>query len=484
MSQFVIGVDVGTTTIKSAAFALPSLDVPVALARRPAVTRVPARGRSEADPDEVVAVAFETIREVVTAVGAADVVAIGVSGTACGAWLADGDGASVRPAILWNDGRAASITGEWHRAGLTPRIFDIGGNVPFPGYTLSVLAWLAEHEPDSLGRAATVLCCKDWLRLRLTGIAASDETDASYAPMDIRARTWSDELLDIAGIARWRRLLPALLPPRSTQPLTAEAATLTGLVAGTPVAVGATDIVAGVIGAGGAAVGGTVTILGTSANSTVVAADVPWEPRDVGIMAASPPGRYARSLINTAGSETLDWGARLLTGGDVPALLALAESVAPDADRPLLVPYLSSAGTVSPRIDPEATGTLAGLRSHHGPGHVARAVVEGLALAVADCYAHMALPVDSIRAVGGAARSDLLLQSLADLSGHPVERVAMAESGARGVAVLAAWAIGATDDLDGLSAAVAIGDRFEPDDDGPLSGMLERYQRLAQVPRP
>jgi len=479
MPELVIGVDVGTTTVKSAAFALPTLHTPVATSRRPSATRSPRAGWSEADPDEVAGAAFESVREVVDRVGAENVAAIGISGTACGAWLVDGRGRSVRPAILWNDGRAASVTAGWQATGQARRIFDISGNMPFPGYTLSVLAWLAAHEPASLRDAATVLCCKDWLRFRLTGVMASDETDASYVPMDMRTRSWSDELLEATGTRDLRRLLPDLLDPRTVHPLLPAAARLTGLVEGIPVAVGATDIIAGIVGAGATRPGGTVTILGTSANSTVVADEIPWEPRGVGIMAAAPLGRYARSLINTAGSETLDWGARLLTDGDVARMLSLAADAPSGADGLVLVPYLSAAGTVSPRFDPAATGTLVGLRSHHGAAQVARAIVEGLALAVADCYAHMALPVDRIRAVGGAARSDLLLQAVADLTDRPVERMAMEESGARGVAVLAAWATGASDDLDALAGAVGIAERFEPRRDGPLAGLLTRYQAVA-----
>jgi sugar (pentulose or hexulose) kinase len=203
-------------------------------------------------------------------------------------------------------------------------------------------------------------------------------------------------------------------------------------------------------------------------------------------MAASPLGRWARSLINTSGSATLDWGARLLAEGDVDRLLALAAEAPEGADGLVLVPYLSPAGTISPRLDPHATGTLAGMRVHHGPGHVARAIVEGLAAAVADCYANMAVPVEEIVAVGGAARSDMLLQALADLAGRPVVRLAGDEFGARGVAVLAAWAIGASDDLDALAGSVRRERSFEPRPTGALAGGLARYQGLAAaggVPR-
>lgn len=481
MRDLAIGIDVGTTTVKSAAFVLTDLSRPIAIHRRRSVGVAPRPDWSEIEPRSVEDTTFETVRDLVAEVGADRVAAVGISGTACGAWLADGHFRSVRPAILWNDGRAAGITADWHARGLMETIFSTSGNVPFPGYTLSVLAWLDRNEPDSLRRSSMVLCCKDWLRGKLTGILASDESDASYVPFDIVRGTWSDPLLELAGISDWRHLLPPLLDPRSFAPLTGEGAARTGLPVGTPVAVGATDIVAGVVGAGATAVGGTVTILGTSANSTAVAAEPPFEPQNVGIMARSPLGRYARSLINTSGSASIDWGARLVARGDVRAFLELAAEAPEGGDGLIFVPYLSPAGTVSPRVDPHATGTFAGLRVHHTPAHIARAIVEGLAMAVADCYAHMAVPVREIVAVGGAARSDLLLQALADLTAIPVVRLAGEEFGARGVAVLAGWAIGAIEDLDEAAARVAREREFVPRASSALRSRLARYQQVSEA---
>jgi sugar (pentulose or hexulose) kinase len=477
--DLLIGIDVGTTTIKSAAFSVDDPRTPLLVTRRPAHHDEPQPGWSEVDPRRVEETAFATVRELVAELDPGRIAAVGISGTACGAWLADEHFEPVRPAILWNDGRAADVTAAWRDAGLMERIFAISGNAPFPGYTLSVLAWLARHEPDSLARASRVLWCKDWLRGKLTGVIGTDESEASYVPFDVVRRIWSDELLEIAGLSRWRHLFPDLLDPRATAPLTAEGAARTGLLSGTPVAVGATDIIAGVTGAGAVRVGGNVTILGTSANSTVVSAEPLFEPWGVGIMARSPLDRYARSLINTSGSATLDWGARLLTDGDVEALLELGAEAPPGALGLSFVPYLRPAGTVSPRLDPQARGILGGLRVYHGRSHVARAIVEGLAAAVADCYAHMAQQVDEIVVIGGAARSDLLLQALADLAGRPVVRLSGDEFGARGVAILAGWAVGAIDDLEATAASLDASRRFVPQSDGPLRGALAAYQDLA-----
>ena len=109
MADVVVGIDVGTTVVKSAAFALNDLSAPIAVHRRPAAAHSPRPGRSEADPAAVEALAFGTLRAVATEVGPERVAAVGISGTACGAWLLDAAGAAVRPPILWNDGRAAAI---------------------------------------------------------------------------------------------------------------------------------------------------------------------------------------------------------------------------------------------------------------------------------------------------------------------------------------------------------------------------------------
>lgn len=478
-SRLVLGLDIGTTTCKAAAFDLDQPAAPVAVTRRPSVTQHPRPGWSEADPDAVFAGVADCIREIVTQVDPQRIAAVGISGTACGAWPIDRDGRPVRPAILWNDGRAASVVAEWRSQGVMDEIFARTGNVPFPGYTLPVMVWLASHEPDVLARTDTVLFCKDWVRFKLTGARVTDGSEASYVPFDIRRHAWDAELFGRCGVGAYVDRLPKIVSDDAWFPLLPSIAEQVGLPAEIPVTMGATDIVAAVLGAGATDPGQAVTILGTSANSTVLSAEVDLEPFGVGIMATTPLGHVARTMISTSGSTTLDWMAELIAGGDVALLLELAETCPVDADRPVLVPYLAGAGVVSPRPDPLARGTLAGLRIDHGARHLARAAVEGLAAAVGDCYDCMSTQVTDLRAVGGAARSDLLLQLVADASGASVHRLAGEEFGARGVALLAARAAGVwtgEELLAGLSE-VEIDRTFEPEPDR-MRSVLTRYRAV------
>jgi sugar (pentulose or hexulose) kinase len=128
-----------------------------------------------------------------------DIAAVGVTGVMVGAWLVNGDGAAVRPAVLWDDGRAR----DWLRRAeekhpdFLSRVFDRSASVMRLGCTLPVLAWLADHEPQSLARAVAVLTVKDFVRLRLTNTIGWDETGAVVAPGSAVARDFDLSLLPV-----------------------------------------------------------------------------------------------------------------------------------------------------------------------------------------------------------------------------------------------------------------------------------------------
>ncbi len=460
----VIGLDIGTTTTKASAFELGSWNRTLASASRPSPTLQVGRNGSESRPDDVLALVEECLGSVSDAVGASSIQAIGITGTACGAWLSDASGSAVRNAILWNDGRAQEVIERWASEGLLDLIFDVSGNVPFPGYTLAVLSWMKFHEADSLQRASTVLMCKDWVRLQMTGDIATDPTDAAFVPFDIHTKGWSSELFDRTNLADLAPLFPPIEPSDRSFELIRSFADRCGLRAGLKVGIGATDIVAGVIGAGGVASGQAVTILGTSANSSLITTNPDFTPRLTGIMTVHPLAGFVRTMVNTSGSTTLDWGASLLAGGSVESLLRLAADCGVDDDRPIMVPYLSDAGVVSPFIAPRATGSIVGLRLRHLGPAVARAVVEGLAFSTADNLNCMSTKPAEVTAVGGAARSDLLLQSIADATGTPVKRIRGEQAGARGAAILAAWGSGFLTSVEAVDQAgdVVLDKVFEP----------------------
>ncbi len=144
---------------------------------------------------------------------------------------------------------------------------------------------------------------------RLTGEIATDESDLSFFPCDIRARTLSEELLDLAGVAALRgRIAPARPTGQTVGRVTAEAARLTGLPAGIPVVTGAGDAVAAAIGVGALATGQAVTVIGTSFMNNLTMDHPRLEPANVGFLFLMPGGRWQRLMSNTGGgSLCLDW---------------------------------------------------------------------------------------------------------------------------------------------------------------------------------
>jgi sugar (pentulose or hexulose) kinase len=225
-APYLLGIDSGTSVVKSVVFDLAGNEIAVARRETPVLTPVP--NGAEMDMNLAWRLASETVTEVVAAVGGGDKIAgVGVSGTCCGLWLVDAAGNPARAALLWNDGRAADIIQRWDSDGFLDRVWELTGNAMFPGYRLVALRWLLEHEPETVERARWVLFHKDWLRYKLTGVIGSDESDVGYFPGDLSARGYSEPLLDEAGLSAWRDKLPPVFPSQAVAgEITLEAARL------------------------------------------------------------------------------------------------------------------------------------------------------------------------------------------------------------------------------------------------------------------
>ncbi len=451
MTLYLLGIDVGTSVIKAALFDRTGVEVATASVRTNVIERKP--GWSELDPETTWTTVTETCRAVLGKAGVTGgaIAGVGVTGVMVGAWLVDGAGATVRRAILWNDSRAqgliATLVAE--RPDLFSAIFAHSGSVMQSGCTLPLLAWLARHEPDRLAAARSILTAKDFVRLRLTGVSGTDETEAAVAPGSAPARTFSP---DAAALLRVERLT-ALLPPVGRSEaiagaVTAAAAMQTGLRAGTPVAFGAGDTPASVIGAGLGSPGYASTVLGTTCLNGVVLAEPSFEPTDLGLLFTVPGRLWMKTMVNVAGTSNIDWCLHALcpdlAGSPDPyeALAALAKAGGVGAGGVTYIPYLSSGGIIAPRIEPGARGSFVGLEPRHGRQHLVRALYEGVALSIRDCFEAIARPMHAVRLAGGGAQSAFWSQMIADILGVPVEVPVGTQFGAKGAALLAGVGIG------------------------------------------
>ena len=437
-----LGLDIGTSAVKAVLVdggqrLLAEAEAPLSISR-------PQPLWSEQDPDAWWAASLEVLHQLRGTAPAAYAAtrAIGLSGQMHGAVVLDAQGRPLRPAILWNDGRAQAECALI--AQRVPEVGRIAGVPPTPGYTAPKLLWLAAHEPLLFARIAHVLLPKDYVRLQLTGEHATDPVDAAGTLwLDQASRGWSPTLLaaTLMRAAQLPRVVEGSLPAVALRP--AIAAGL-GLPAGIPVAAGAGDAAAGAIGIGAIADGDAFVSLGTSAQYFVTtAAYRPFPERVIQAYCHGLPGRWYQCAALLNGASCLGWAAGLLGEPDLPALVARVEARWSAPSRLLFLPYL--AGERTPHADPAARGVLMGLDAATDATEIAQAVLEGVAFSLAeaqDCLAEAGTPVSALAAIGGGARSPFWMRLLATVLDRPVTLYAGAAKGpATGAARLARLAL-------------------------------------------
>ncbi|MFN8663017.1 MAG: FGGY-family carbohydrate kinase [Thermomicrobiales bacterium] len=435
----IIGVDAGTSVVKAVAFSDDGAVLRVAA--RPTRTLTPAPGHAEQDLEEVMAAVGAVVREV--SAGDAPLL-VGITAQGDGVWLLDEEGHAVRAPILWSDARAAGVLAEWLRNGTADQGFRYCGSVLFPGAAAPLLAYLQEHEPESLAAASTAGYCKDAILQRLTGARVTDISDASLPFFDPRLRDYHEQAFTLYGVETWRHLLPPVDPtPAPLRALSSEGAVLTGLPAGTPIHAGPFDLAATMLGAGVTRLGDGLVILGTTLGCAVLVDDPGTDGVPAGMLLCTPePDRWVRVMPAMVGTPSLEWilGVTGLRREDLDATL---DQATPGAGGVVVLPYLAPAGERAPFVDPYARGQFIGLSLESTREDLVRAVCEGIAYAVRDCLEAAGLGREGrVFLGGGGVRSVGWRQILADVLQRPLLMGRQPEPGARGAALAAMRAAG------------------------------------------
>ncbi len=450
-----IGIDAGTSVIKSIAFTLNGEQIGSASVPNSYVTL--ANAGVEQDMARTWADTAQTLRDLSERVpGLRDrAVAIAVTGQGDGTWLVDKAGEPVIPAFLWLDARAASIAEEYAASDAHLSHYQRTGTGVNACQMSTQLAWLTRHEPAALARATTAFHCKDWLYFKLTGERATDPSEANFTFGEFRSRSYAPDILEQLGAKDAKRLLPAIVEGTEVaSSLSDEAAKLCGLKSGTPVVLGYVDVVCTGVGGGLYDREGRVgcTIAGSTGMHMRIAPDasrVRLNAEMSGYTMAFPsPGMYAQMQSNMASTLNIDWlldvGLDVLKSQGVERirvdlLKGLDERIlAASAGRIIYHPYISKAGERGPFLDPNARAMFSGLELGMGFGDMMRGVFEGLCLAARDCYAAMGDIPNEVRITGGAARSKALRLMLASALNADVRTVTREEAGAAGAAMMAA----------------------------------------------
>lgn len=473
-----IGLDIGTSGVK--AVLVDGRQAILAEAQAPLSVQRPHPLWSEQNPEDW----WQAVRETLTQLrGAcpdayAATKAIGLSGQMHGATLLDAGGNVLRPAILWNDGRSGAECAELMAAVTdTPAIT---GNVAMPGFTAPKLLWVAKHEPEIFAKTARVLLPKDYVRLRFTGEAVSDMSDAAGTLwLDVAKREWSDTMLAACGLTRAH--MPALVEGSapSGQLAPALAAEL-GFDGAVTVAGGAGDNAAGAAGIGAVVPGQAFLSLGTSGVYFLCNEDYRPNPEGgVHTFCHCIPETWHQMSVILSAAVCLSW-LKGLTGAESEAAL-IAEAEQTKASDAVFLPYLS--GERTPHNDPEAKGVFFGLTHETGRAALTHAVLEGVAFALADGQDALLAAggnINSVSVIGGGARSQFWGRILASVLGRALTYHPDGEVGpAFGAARLARLSLTGETPAD-VCTAPPVARIIEPDNDlrNQLEPRLNRYRRL------
>jgi len=434
-----LGIDLGTSAVK--AVLVDDKGAVRASASHPLSVSHPEPLWSEQAPTDWWLAAQSAVDQVLAAaaqagISARQVAGIGLSGQMHGATLLDSEGAVLRPAILWNDGRSSAECQELEK---TPNFRRLTGNLAMPGFTAPKLLWVQKHEPRVFERIAKVLLPKDYLRLQLTGDYATDPSDAAGTLwLDVEQRRFSSTLLEACGLTAAH--MPALHEGNAvTGRLTPALAERWGMNR-VPVAAGGGDNAAGAIGVGIVRHGQAMLSLGTSGVYFAVSNGYLSRPgQAVHSFCHALPNTWHLMSVMLSAASCLDFTATLTGYANVAALLADAEATKQRPDGPLFLPYLS--GERTPHNDVHAVGAFSGLRTDTTRTDLAHATLEGVGLGLLDGIEAVdaaGLRADDITVIGGGSRSVYWTQMLADIIGRPLTLRAGGEVGpALGAARLA-----------------------------------------------
>ncbi len=475
MRERLIGIDAGGTMTKVVLFDLQGNEL--GCERQPNHMIMPHPGWTERDAEQMWAATCRSIKSLLekTKTDPADILAITPSGYGGGVYLVDRQGLPVRNALVSTDTRSMSIVDRWAASGVRQRVSAAIEQLVWPGQTLVLLAWMQENEPGVVNRAAHVLSCKDYLRMKLCGDMSTDPTDAGCAGiLNVSRSEISMEAFEAASLQKWLdKLVPVAPSTEVVGSVSAAAASDTGLKAGTPVVRGVYDVVGCALATGVtnssqlAAVAGTFSIHST----------LHKKPALNPMPHIQTPYPIAGEILATTATPTsasnLEWFCKTAMKAETEKAEASGRSIY-ELCNDMVTSTLAVDSKVQffpflydgPRGAPSG---FSGMTASTSMPDLLRAIYEGVVFAHRTDFNYLLTGPDAakpnvVRFAGGPSRSAVWSQMFADGLGLPVEIANGAELGAKGGAICAAVATGAYASVpEAMSKMVKMERRFEPD---------------------
>jgi xylulokinase len=470
MGDLILAHDLGTTGNKASLF--DTAGRAAASAFVPYATHYPHPGWAEQEGTDWWRAICASTRQLVSAPdrSPSEVGVVSFSGQMMGCLPLGADLEPLCPALIWADQRATAEAELLSQRMGADAVYRITGHRASASYTAAKLLWLMAHRPEVMAQARHVVLAKDYAALRLTGVLATDYSDASGTNLfDLRARRWSDDIIAALGVDRG--LLSEPVPSATViGAVTPQSAAETGLLAGTPVVIGGGDGACATAGAGVVAPGDAYSYVGSSSWIAFVSREPLYDPeqRTFTFAHLDPEYLFPTGTMQCAGGS-LDWLERILRG-DAEAKLyeeldALAGQVSPGADGLFFLPYLM--GERSPHWNPKARGAFVGLSLSHGRGELARAVLEGVMYnlrIILDAFRQQGASIPTLRLIGGGARSGLWRQIAADILGVPILRPELlVEATSLGAAIAGGVGVGMWSNYAEAGRLIAVGPGEQPD---------------------
>lgn len=431
-------------------------------------------------------------RRILEGIDKNDIVAVSTSGQMNGCLPLDSHGIPLHNAIIWSDGRAVEESESIKKSVGEKRFFEITGMDSTEGFGLPKIMWLKKYCPDIYWKTYSFLQSKDFIVQRLCGEFVTELTDAQYMHcFDIWKSDWSGEILDAVGISG-EKMPRVVLPGSVVGKVSAQAAEECGLAEGTPVVEGLGDGRAALIGTGVLDIGDAYINLGTSSWVSMLSRlDKPSEEGHDEKIVFVKPGIYAIGGDMNASGYCFEWMKKIFCGTEKAeaekrqysesqfnrSVDALAAQAPAGSGGILFVPSLF--GERAPYFDYDARGAFLGLHSKTTRAELCRSVLEGVAFHL-NLLCHVmqkSEKVNSMRIVGGGAKSWLWKQIIADIFGIPLIEPAISnEAGSLGIAVMAGIGIG-------LFPGISVVKKFQSDKNiiYPIEENVERYAKLQKV---
>lgn len=471
--NYLIGIDVGTSGTKGVLFDEKLNIINTSIKEYPLYQ--PKNGWAEQNPKDWSDASIYVLKDILenSGVDKEDIKGIGLSGQMHGLVMLDGDNEVIRPAIIWADQRTGRECEEITRKVGEKKLIEITANPALTGFTASKILWIKNNEPENYKRCEHILLPKDYVRFILTGIYATDVSDASGMQLlDVPNRRWSDEILDILEIDK-EKLAKVYESPEVTGKIQKSIASITGLSEETIVVAGAGDNAAAAVGTGVVKDGSAFTTIGTSgvvyAHTSEVKIDL--EGRVHTFCCAVPNSWHLMGVTQAAGLS-LKWFRDNIYDGkgeksSYDEINEEIEKIEIGSEKIIYLPYLM--GERTPHLDPDARGVFFGLSAKHGKSEMARAVMEGIAFSLKDSYDivnNMGIDIDEMMITGGGSKSQVLKKILADLYDCDINTIESKEGASLGAAILAGVGAGIFPSVEeACEKNIKIEEKINPDKD-------------------